>query len=126
MNRADRSPFAVRLRMLRKNARLTQADVAEVLNLHRTAYTKYETDKACPDQACLLALARLFGVTADFLLGKDGEDPVALLQDNATVVALSPAEMELVSSFRRLTDAQQQLLLQTERELLNVTHEEKE
>lgn len=110
--------------MLRKQAGLTQADVAEALNLHRTAYTKYETDKACPDQACLLLLAELFGVTVDFLLGKDGEDPLDMLQDNATVVALSPKEQELVMSFRRLTDEQQQLLLQTERQLLKVADDD--
>ena len=124
MNRDDRSAFAVRLRMLRKQRHMTQEDVAEVLNLHRTSYTKYETDQSAPDQACLKKLAGLFEVTVDYLLGQNDEDPVAFLQDNATVVALSPEEMELVSSYRRLTDAQQQLLLQTERELLNVAREE--
>lgn len=124
MNRDDRSAFALRLRMLRKKARLTQADVADALNLHRTAYTKYETDKACPDQACLLVLAELFHVTVDFLLGKDGsDDPVAALQNAAVVVALSPEEEELVTAFRQLTETQRELLLQTERELLGTARE---
>jgi transcriptional regulator with XRE-family HTH domain len=119
MNHEERSAFALRLRMLRKKAHLTQADVADALNLHRTAYTKYETDRACPDQACLLILADLFHVTVDFLLGKENEgDPVAALQNAAAVVALSPEEEELVNSFRQLTDTQRRLLLQTERELI--------
>lgn len=109
--------------MLRKKARLTQADVADALNLHRTAYTKYETDKASPDQACLLVLAELFHVTVDFLLGKDGgDDPVEALQNAAAVIALSPEEEELVTAFRQLTETQRGLLLQTERELLGTAH----
>ncbi len=124
MAQKERSAFALRLRMLRKQHHMTQADVANRLNLHRTAYTKYETDKASPDHACLLMLAEMYKVTLDFLLGKDDEEPAAVLQDNATMVALSPKEQELVASFRQLTEAQQQLLLQTERELLGVPHEE--
>lgn len=124
MNREDRSAFALRLRMLRKKAHLTQADVADALNLHRTAYTKYETDKACPDQACLLVLAELFHVTVDFLLGKDADDPVEALHNAAAVLALSPEEEELVTAFRQLTDTQRELLLRTERELLVVPREE--
>ena len=125
MNHEERSAFALRLRMLRKKARLTQADVADALNLHRTAYTKYETDRACPDQACLLILADLFHVTVDFLLGKENEgDPVAALQNTAAVVALSPEEEELVNSFRQLTDTQRRLLLQTERELIGKASQE--
>lgn len=124
MNRAERSTFALRLRMLRKKARMTQADVADVLNLHRTAYTKYETDKASPDQACLLELAELFHVTVDYLLGKNEDDSTAVLQDNRTVVALSPEEAELVDAFRKLTEGQRSLLLQTERELLGVAPQE--
>ena len=125
MNRDDRSAFALRLRTLRKQAHMTQADVAQALNLHRTAYTKYETDKACPDYNCLLAIAELFHVTADFLLGNEPE-PTATALENAqsASASLSPEEQELVASFRRLTEAQQQLLLQTERALLGVMIEE--
>lgn len=102
---------------------MTQADVAKVLNLHRTSYTNYETDGSHPDPATLRILAELFEVTVDYLLGKDGED-IDLLQDNVTVVALSPEEKELVTSFRRLTESQKQLILQNERELLKSKHEE--
>ncbi len=124
MKRDNLSPLALRLRMLRKQHHMTQADVAEALSLHRTTYTKYETDQASPNPETLRALANLFGVTTDFLLGKDGEDFADLLQDNVTVVALSPEEKELVTSFRRLTESQKQLILQNERELLGSKREE--
>lgn len=123
MSQKERSPFALRLQRLRKQRHMTQADVAKVLNLHRTSYTNYETDGSHPDPATLRILAELFEVTVDYLLGKDGED-IDLLQDNVTVVALSPEEKELVTSFRRLTESQKQLILQNERELLKSKHEE--
>lgn len=121
MNRDDRSAFALRLRTLRKQAKMTQADVAQALNLHRTAYTKYETDKASPDYNCLLAIAELFHVTADYLLGNEPIPHGDLLKDDdGDAALLSPEERELISCFRRLTDTQQRLLLQTERELLGI------
>ena len=126
MSRENLSAFALRLRMLRKKAKMTQAAVAEVLNLDRTAYTKYETDVARPDQASLLLLADLFHVTSDFLLGKCGQDiSETELQNAATVVALSPEEEELINIFRLLTDSQRALLLETERELTGKKQEQK-
>ena len=118
MNRDDRSAFALRLRTLRKAAHLTQGDVAEKLNIHRTAYTKYETDRANPDKTCLLMLAELFGVSVDELLGKE-PTMTAFLQDSAaseTVVGLTSREQELLSTFRRLTTEQQDQLLRDGRE----------
>lgn len=116
MNRDDRSAFALQLRTLRKAAHLTQGDVAEKLNIHRTAYTKYETDRANPDKTCLLTLADLFGVSVDELLGKEAPPTVVELQDatdSVAVVELTPREQELLVAFRRLTKRQQDELLQS-------------
>ena len=124
MNNLERSTFALRLRTLRKKAKLTQADVAEALNLHRTAYTKYETDKACPDQVCLLTLAELFRVSVDYLLGKEEEALSPSLEDNSVTVALSPEEQELIITFRQLSESQRRLLLQTEHALYDASHNE--
>lgn len=114
MESNNRSVFAVRLRMLRQANGLTQEEVAAKLNLHRTSYTKYETACATPDYTCLVQLADLFHVSADYLLGK-GDEPSAgetLLQDGAPE-ALSSAEQELLVGFRRLMPEQQQELLDT-------------
>ena len=37
------------MRLLRKANGLTQTQVAEILNIHRTTYTAYETNKNTPD-----------------------------------------------------------------------------
>ena len=65
------SLFGSRLRMLRRQARWTQQVMADRLRIHRTTYTKYETGVVTPDQQGLLQLAEIFGVTVDYLLGRE-------------------------------------------------------
>ena len=122
MNREERSSFALRLRTLRKAAHMTQCDVADKLNIHRTAYTKYETDRANPDKTCLVTLADLFGVSVDELLGKEMSPTVVELH-NATqevvAVNLTPREQELLVAFRRMTLEQQEELLKSGADIAN-------
>ena len=122
MNREERSAFALRLRTLRKAAHLTQGEVAERLNIHRTAYTKYETDRANPDKTCLVTLAELFGVSVDELLGKEAPPVIVTLQDAMdTVVAveLTPREQAMLVAFRSLTDEQKKQLMKFSGDLVN-------
>lgn len=55
---------------LRKEKHLSQVDVAAILGVSRQAVSKWETDQSLPDTGNLLALAELFGVSADELAGK--------------------------------------------------------
>ena len=63
---------ALRLRMLRKEKHLSQQQVADALGITRTAYNKYESGVITPSRR-LSALCDLYGVSADYLLGKDGQ-----------------------------------------------------
>ena len=106
------SVFAARLRELRKSMQLTQEDVANTLNIHRTTYTKYETGKANPDQKCLLQLAELFHVSVDHLLGRDPEPSPLSLQDGNASLTLTPAEQGLLFNFRLLTPDEQKTVVE--------------
>ncbi len=106
MARREKSAFALRLRTLRKKHGMTQGDVAQRLNMHRTTYTKYETDKTHVDQVYLVALAELFQVSVDYLLGKEGET-ISLLSEGELPLTVSPQEAEMLALFRRLTPVQQ-------------------
>ena len=57
-----------RLRWLRTRAGLSQADVAEQVGMSESQVLRWENDKAEPDSKSLRKLARMFGVTADYLL----------------------------------------------------------
>ncbi len=61
---------AYRLRALREESKMSQQAVADFLGITRTAYNKYESGAIKPVRK-LSELAVLFGVTADYLLGRD-------------------------------------------------------
>lgn len=107
MKASNPDAFGSRLRALRKAARLTQQQVADTLRIHRTSYTKYETDGVTPDQQGLIALAELFGVTVDFLVGREERADSHVADDN---LALSDPEAMLLQIFRQL-DYEEQLRL---------------
>ena len=62
---------ACRLRNLRKKSGLSQQKVANAIGITRTAYNKYESGVIHPVRK-LNELAALFGVTIDYILGRDG------------------------------------------------------
>lgn len=61
---------AYRLRALRESKGLSQKKVAEYLGITRSAYNQYESGISKPVRR-LEQLADLFGVTSDYILGKD-------------------------------------------------------
>ncbi len=61
-----------KIKAARKNAGLTQEQLAEKLMVSRPAVTKWESDKGIPDIENLKAIARLLNVSLDALL-LDGE-----------------------------------------------------
>lgn len=110
----SRSVFAMRLRVLRRAQHMTQDDVARELNIHRTTYTKYESDAAAPEQSRLLQLAELFHVSVDFLLGKT-DAPTAPSAEAAfhddTLLTLDRQEQALVDAFRQMDEHQKAAFL---------------
>ena len=104
--------FSERLLYLRKQAHLTQQAVADKLNIHRTSYTKYETGVVTPDHQGLVALAQLFGVTVDYLLGHDAAPTASVADGEGEMMRLSLQEQLLVQMFRQLNYADQQIWVQ--------------
>jgi transcriptional regulator with XRE-family HTH domain len=58
-----------KLRELRDKRGLTQADAARQLGIAPTTYASYEQGKREPDDATKMNIAKLYGVTVDYLLG---------------------------------------------------------
>jgi len=59
------------LKELRKMKGLNQSDLAKMLDVSLQAYQKYEYGTAEPNQNSIVKLADFYGVTTDFLLGRD-------------------------------------------------------
>ena len=107
------SLFSARLRALRKQAGLTQQAVADRLSIHRTAYTKYETSGVMPDPMGLVVLADLFGVSVDYLVGRDEAETEQLVSaDGRVAMSLTLEEQQLVQIYRQLTYPEQQVLVE--------------
>lgn len=59
-----------KLRELRKNAGLTQEELAKKLDISRVNYTRYETNKVRPDFETLIKLADFYDVSLDEIFGR--------------------------------------------------------
>lgn len=61
--------------LLRKKQGMSQEVLAEKLVVSRQAVSRWEVGTAQPDASNLLQLSKLFGVSADYLLNEEYEDP---------------------------------------------------
>ncbi len=61
--------FAQRLKNIRKESNLTQKQVYEKLGISANGYASYEQGRTEPSISTLIALCKLFDVSADYLLG---------------------------------------------------------
>lgn len=62
-----------RIRDLREDADLTQTQVAKYLGMSQTGYSKYETGENDVPTQVLIALARFYHTTTDYILGLSDE-----------------------------------------------------
>lgn len=57
------------IKELRKSKKLSQKDLADILNVHQTAVSQWEQKRTMPDIDMIKKLANYFGVTTDYILG---------------------------------------------------------
>jgi transcriptional regulator with XRE-family HTH domain len=70
-SKRSRPPFGERLYDLRQQTGLTQAQVAEHLGITARAYAFWERDPVALKAEQLAALAKLFDVSVDYLVGQE-------------------------------------------------------
>ena len=58
-----------RIRDLRNDKDMNQTELAELLEMSQTGYSKYETGENDIPTAVLIKLAKLYNVSVDYLLG---------------------------------------------------------
>lgn len=59
-----------RIRDLREDRDLTQTQVAKMLNMSQTGYSKYETGENDIPTVVLIKLARFYNTSIDYILGE--------------------------------------------------------
>ncbi len=78
--------FAEKLKSIRKQAGMSQEQLAEKLGVSRQAVTKWETDAGIPDIENMMAISALFDISIDELLSneKGAKKPADYLYESIT------------------------------------------
>ena len=102
----DKNTLSKKLETLRRSKGLTQKDVADILKVNRTTYTKYETGVTEPNVSALKKLSEIFGVDMNSLLSDDdfGSSVHDVDKDEKRVE-------EFVSLFKLLSEKDKEILL---------------
>ena len=86
----------LRIAALRKNAGMSQAELAKTLALSPSTVGMYEQGRRQPSLEMLTQLSELFGVSIDFLVtGKPGNEQERLTISNLLLERVSAAEQHL-------------------------------
>ena len=78
--------FGEKLQKLRTRAGLSQDQLAKLLDVSRQAVSKWERNEAMPEVEKLVRISRQFGVSTDYLLLEELEEPETA---NTTAPAVS-------------------------------------
>ena len=114
MNNSSNTPLGKKLLNLRKEYKMTQNDVAEILGMSRTSFSKYENGIANPPLQVLRKIAAIYNVGLEYLIFDENtlirlNDPLNENDETAEVpfskiTDLKPIEKEIIGKFRTLTD----------------------
>lgn len=103
-----KSIIAENIQILRRDAGMTQATLAERLNYTDKAVSKWERGESVPDVAVLRDIADLFGVTVDYLLRRDHTEAAEAmpihskrrrLSNHASITCMSVILVWLLATF---------------------------
>ena len=94
--------LADKIRHIREQAGITQAELARKLGLTRSSVNSWEMGLSVPSTQYVIELAKLFDVSTDYLLGLEQGATISVegLSDKEVSVLL-----ELISCFRENRDA---------------------
>ena len=78
-----------RIAKCRKDKNLSQEYIAEMLDVSRQAVSKWENDQSEPDTGNLILLARLFGVSVEYLAnGEEEKVKIVYVEKNIPVLKI--------------------------------------
>lgn len=93
----------LKLKELREQKNITQADFAKHFNISPSAVGMYEQGRRTPDIATIANFADYYGVTVDYLIGRiDDNATTASAPAPAPSESLSPSEETHIKKYRQL------------------------
>ena len=113
-NGGRKMKFAERLRQLIEDSNISQKQLAHEIKMSPSTLANYVQGSRSPDFDTLIAIARYFNVTTDYLLGSK--------QDNAD----EHLESKLLQVFRSLSREQQDIYIEQGKAFVRTTKKKKE
>lgn len=101
------------LKIIRKANKFTQQELADAIGIERSTYASYETGRNKPDVILLSKIAKVFGVSSDYILEIDTTAPLNVedipvqykkKSGNQLVSTLSKEEKSVLAKYRLLSD----------------------
>lgn len=109
-----------RITMLRKELKLTQAQLAQKLGVGRTTVNGYEQGIIAPPPDKIKMMSEIFDVTTDYIIGKS-DDRILTVKDNNDIAekmkdllqTIELSQNDLTFNGQELDDITRQLLIQS-------------
>ena len=108
--------MVMRLKLLRNEREISQQALADAIGVSQQSVNKYENHAVEPDIKTLMAMARFFGVSTDYLIGATQVREPA---QKITAGELTPAEQTLILNYRRLSVKRRECIFTLAEELIS-------
>ena len=100
--------LAANLKRLRTSKGISQAQLAEKLEIDRSLYALYESGRRIPDPELLYEIARLFGIRMEILLDADPENVAA---EASCSKVCDNSDLHILSIYRHLSPFSKGILI---------------
>ena len=114
MSSTNNPSLGEKLLRLRKEMKMTQDDVAKILGMSRTSFSKYENGNANPPLQVLRKIAAIYNVGLEYLIfdentsirlnDSQSEDENTSSVSVSKITELRPVEKQIIGKYRILTD----------------------
>ena len=111
-----------KLLRLRKEMKMTQDDVAKILGMSRTSFSKYENGNSAPPLQVLRKMAAIYNVGLEYLIfdentsirlnDSQSEDENTSSVPVSKITELRPVEKQIIGKYRILTDEEKKQFLE--------------
>lgn len=91
-----------RIRELREDMDLRQADVAASTGIDQRTLSNYETGKTNPDSYAIIRLCDFFNVSADYLIGRTDERTPKISSIEDSVIKIQKELLSILEKIKNL------------------------
>ena len=99
------------MKLLRESKKLTKKQVADAIGITERAYITYEYGQRDVSTDTLQKLANFYGVTTDYLLGRETNKQIDYIQQLAHEKGLDSSQRGILAAFCYMDDAGREKLL---------------